>query len=182
MLAYFGQVVVHYLKGWFFVDLLSILPFDIVSVALDGAMDPRLKATRTIRLLRLLKLARILKASRSFNRWRNRVSLASWVQSIVGFVILVIFLVHWVACFWVIVHDMQVRRRLLPSAHRPCSRPTEQHPIHGLPQLTVRDIVVVTPCNTAPPPPFTPPLPVRRLPGSGESEQPAADDVADAVP
>ena len=52
----------RYLKGWFTIDLISIVPFELLTV------PPQMKMVRLIRLLRLLKLARVLKASRLLAR------------------------------------------------------------------------------------------------------------------
>lgn len=61
----------RYAMGWMVVDIVSVLPFDILVAAnvfgggSDATFDPMLLRTiRLIRLLRLLKLFRILKASR----------------------------------------------------------------------------------------------------------------------
>merc|ERR1712100_557468 len=67
------SITMHYFKGWFIVDLVSILPFDMVSCV--GSSDNRedvakLKIIRFVRLLRLIKMVRLLRASRIVNRWQ----------------------------------------------------------------------------------------------------------------
>ena len=53
-----------YFRTWFLVDLISIFPFDLVSLFLGaGALD-QVRVLRIIRVLRLVKLVRLLKASR----------------------------------------------------------------------------------------------------------------------
>jgi hypothetical protein len=87
-----SRIVRHYIKGWFTIDLLGILPFDIWAVATRAgdeegvtwrasnvtALPPdvasKLKIVRVVRLLRLLKLLRILRASRLFTRFESRMS------------------------------------------------------------------------------------------------------------
>ena len=63
-------------QTWFFLDMISILPFDVLVVlgifSSDSALDPSLlRMVRMIRLTRLFKLARIVRASRIFQRWEN---------------------------------------------------------------------------------------------------------------
>merc|ERR1719515_444841 len=62
------MIVRNYLRRWFWVDLFTVLPFDVLSLFLEADGVSRLKAVRVIRLLRLLKLVRVLKASRVFRR------------------------------------------------------------------------------------------------------------------
>jgi hypothetical protein len=65
------KIAMHYIKSWFFVDLISIVPIDyiLMGVEVDRQNLSLLGATRMLRLLRLVKLVRILRASRIFSRW-----------------------------------------------------------------------------------------------------------------
>jgi potassium voltage-gated channel Eag-related subfamily H protein 7 len=100
-----GRIRRHYLKGWFTIDLVSILPFDIVAFALkDGALG-KMKALRIIRLLRLLKLVRIVRASRIFKRWETSISISYSVLSLIKFLLMIIIFGHWLACAWALLHD-----------------------------------------------------------------------------
>ena len=72
------RITLNYLRGWFTIDLLSVLPFDVVTIMGGFGDSSKVSVTRVvrlIRLLRLLKLARLLRASRIFARWRNHISL-----------------------------------------------------------------------------------------------------------
>ena len=64
----------HYVRTWFFIDLISVLPFDLVTffefLPLEGESS-MLRAVRVIRLVRLVKLLRILRASRIIARWQS---------------------------------------------------------------------------------------------------------------
>ena len=57
-----------------------------------------LGAIRMLRLLRLIKLARILRASRIFSRWENSISLSYAKQSLCRWMLIVVLLLHWLAC------------------------------------------------------------------------------------
>ena len=54
------EIARNYLKGWFAIDLVSILPFDSVGLATGSEQLQKAKGARIIRLLRLLKLLRLL--------------------------------------------------------------------------------------------------------------------------
>jgi potassium voltage-gated channel Eag-related subfamily H protein 7 len=95
----------HYLKGWFTIDLVSILPFDIVAFVLqDGALG-KMKALRIIRLMRLLKLVRIMRASRIFQRWETDISVSYSMLSLCKFLLMIVIVGHWLACAWALLHE-----------------------------------------------------------------------------
>ncbi len=62
-------LAIHYMKGWFAIDVLSTVPYDIIALSLMDSEDaashqtalkiPRL--LKTLRLTRLTKLIRLLK-------------------------------------------------------------------------------------------------------------------------
>ena len=52
----YGRIARHYLRTWFAIDFVSILPFDILGFFFDASDVSQLRILRTIRLLRLLKL------------------------------------------------------------------------------------------------------------------------------
>ena len=93
-------IACHYLKTWFAVDFLSVLPFEILNFLemLEGAS--LIRAVRTLRLLRLIKLLRILRASRIARRWRDFFDLSHSSTSILLFALVTAFLVHLMACVW----------------------------------------------------------------------------------
>ena len=67
-----------YLSGWFFIDLLSILPWDVVGLVSDGNDDDgdnsggTVKMFRFFRMLRLLKMLRLVRGLRIFGRYVRR--------------------------------------------------------------------------------------------------------------
>lgn len=93
----------NYLSSWFTIDLLSILPFDMLSSLSNDDSLESLKIIRVIRLLRLLKLARIFKASRIFKRLESRLSVSYSVIGLVKFAVLLLVVGHWMACMWCMV-------------------------------------------------------------------------------
>eukprot|EP00937_MAST-01D_sp_MAST-1D-sp2_P006043 g6043.t1 len=101
------RIARRYLTSWFPVDVISILPFDIVAWQVQSNSVGRLKALRILRLFRLLKLMRVLRAGRIFRRWEANLSVSYGIIMLVKFTILLIFVGHWLACSWVLVHVIQ---------------------------------------------------------------------------
>jgi len=89
-----------YLKGWFAIDVASILPFEVASMVLQDPAIQKLKVVRLVRLLRLLKLVRVLRASRIIKRWENNMSISYSMQGLIKFTTLLSVISHWMACCW----------------------------------------------------------------------------------
>eukprot|EP00239_Pterosperma_sp_CCMP1384_P005519 CAMPEP_0197845274 /NCGR_PEP_ID=MMETSP1438-20131217/2229_1 /TAXON_ID=1461541 /ORGANISM="Pterosperma sp., Strain CCMP1384" /LENGTH=787 /DNA_ID=CAMNT_0043456501 /DNA_START=335 /DNA_END=2698 /DNA_ORIENTATION=+ len=102
-----GAIQRRYLSFWFWIDIVSIAPFDIWGVATKSQTTSNLKVVRIVRLLRLAKLARILRAGRMFQRFETAYAINYSQLSLVKFTIVIIFLAHWMACFWALVEDIQ---------------------------------------------------------------------------
>lgn len=86
-------------RGWFLIDLVSILPFDFIGLAMDSKDLSQLKVLRVIRLLRLIKLLRILRSARIFRRIQTSLGLSFSSFAMMKLLCAVIFVVHWV-CFY----------------------------------------------------------------------------------
>ncbi|KAJ3042312.1 hypothetical protein HDV00_007679, partial [Rhizophlyctis rosea] len=70
-------ILLRYLKSWFIIDLVSVIPFELVNMgkSTDAATQAKgnlgqLRLLRFLRLMRLLKLLRVLRASRKLKQWR----------------------------------------------------------------------------------------------------------------
>ena len=116
-----GEIVSRYLTGWFAVDFVSILPFDVIGLVIGNDNISRLKILRVLRLLRLFKLVKLLKSADIFNRWQSRlggqlpviiqhsaltVQLAGFKYSLMAlakYVAFIIFVAHWMACLFHVV-------------------------------------------------------------------------------
>ena len=72
-----------YLCSWFAIDVVSVLPFDYVTIGSDTTSGgPGLRSFRLFRILRLAKLVRMLRASRIIQRWQNAIDLSSSEMSL----------------------------------------------------------------------------------------------------
>ena len=113
-------IVCHYMKGWFVLDIISILPFDLASLK-DPDEDPDaessssdlsvLKLVRIIRLLRLIKLVRLVRGARILKRWESKLAINYSTLTLWQCLIGLLLSAHWFACVWA----MQVS-----GFHTPC--------------------------------------------------------------
>ena len=100
-------IVKHYLRTWFALDLVSVIPFDALGKSIMLSMGDEntdaadvLRLIRTIRLIRLIKLLRILRASRILARWQNFIGLSYAQVTMVKFISIITFMAHILACAW----------------------------------------------------------------------------------
>ena len=96
-----------YLRGGLLVDVVSILPFDMVGMVFESDSLSSLKVLRVIRLCRLIKLLRILKASRVLKRVQDSLDMSFTAMSLIKFFVSVMVVVHWTACTWGMVPNIE---------------------------------------------------------------------------
>jgi potassium voltage-gated channel Eag-related subfamily H protein 7 len=94
------KIALHYIKGWFTLDLVSVFPFEEIGVVLGRSMEGA-RLIKIVRLLRLIKLARVMRASRLFHRWET--SMAINYNNLKFWFAMVVFMfgTHWIALCWV---------------------------------------------------------------------------------
>ena len=102
------EIAKDYLNFWFWVDLIAILPFDLIFSAGGTAQLIRfLRLGRIAKILKLLKLMRLLRIQKtnsfSLQRWLMNLANISpdykWVASFMGYFIMT---THVVCCCWII--------------------------------------------------------------------------------
>jgi potassium voltage-gated channel Eag-related subfamily H protein 7 len=105
------QIRERYLRGWFWLDFFSLLPYDCIGF-LDtssgevGAADVSAKF-RIVRLLRLLKLLRIVRASRVFQRWEFKLGIIHSTKKAGVLSFCLATAVHWFACAWAMFASLE---------------------------------------------------------------------------
>jgi len=100
------EIARKYVKSWFFLDLVSTLPFDLLSIAGDKASAQaysRFKMLRFIRLLKLIKLVRVLKSSNNFEYILNQLTINCGMASLYKMLVGLFCLAHWEACMWALI-------------------------------------------------------------------------------
>lgn len=113
------RIQCHYLKSWFPIDFMSILPFWVV-VFLDPDVAEQmssLKVVRLIRLLRLAKLVRVLKASKMFKKFESRIAIPFSTLGLLKNLVVLLLMSHWIACLWILADSLE-RADPLPGEKR----------------------------------------------------------------
>ena len=114
-----NRVCCNYLKGWFIIDVLSVTPslFDIIPLVQDGEGSDmsNFKVMRNIRTLRLIKLLRIVRGSRVLKRWETRISMPYATITLTQLMVMVVYVVHVVACVLGIISDYSSPKPKLDS-------------------------------------------------------------------
>lgn len=97
------------MQSWFVVDLLSIIPFDMILQTGSGNMNNMIRIVRIGRMYKLLKLTRLLKMLKLV---KDRSKILKYVNEImkvgVGFerlfffIMLFLMMSHIVSCLWVL--------------------------------------------------------------------------------
>jgi hypothetical protein len=97
----------RYLRGWFPLDFLALLPFGMIGFIMNNDKVKDMAFMRLIRLLRLLKLARLMKASRIIAKvmMASDLLMRQW-SFIKTFVLLALFF-HWSVCGLMIITEVE---------------------------------------------------------------------------
>jgi potassium voltage-gated channel Eag-related subfamily H protein 7 len=103
------RIARRYMRSWFFIDLGTILPLNVLVPLMTDvdAGGSKLRLIRILRLLRLGKLARVLKAGKMFQRWERKISVSYASLTIMKLSAETCFVVHWIACVWKLVLDLE---------------------------------------------------------------------------
>ncbi|OQR95095.1 voltage-gated ion channel superfamily [Achlya hypogyna] len=100
-------IVRHYLKGWFVVDLVSVVPFDLINFFVGSATVQKLRLMRVLRLLRLMKIIRVIQGTDMFTRWEAKMSMNYATLALAKFGFIVLMISHWIACIFRFVVDIE---------------------------------------------------------------------------
>jgi potassium voltage-gated channel Eag-related subfamily H protein 7 len=95
------KIAKRYLRRWFLIDFISILPYDLVGFMFNSSEISGLKLlrmTRIVRILRLLKLLRLLKGMRILDRWQGDIGVSHRKMTLWGLLTSVIVAAHWISC------------------------------------------------------------------------------------
>ncbi|GAB6022769.1 hypothetical protein CHUAL_006863 [Chamberlinius hualienensis] len=85
-----GKIAVHYLKGWFIIDVVAAIPFDLLLVGSDTD-----ETTTLIGLLKTARLLRLVRVARKIDRY-SEYGAAVLLLLMATFALIA----HWLACIW----------------------------------------------------------------------------------
>jgi CRP-like cAMP-binding protein len=96
-----GQIFVHYLRGWFLVDLFGTLPFESFSDSTHGSERKFVKLLKFLKIPRLLRLARLRRILQGKGQY----------VTLVVYLALSVLAIHAAGCLWMLA--------LNPCSHFP---------------------------------------------------------------
>ena len=99
------------MRGWFIIDLLATIPFQLIELAWKESDDVKLirftrvpRIYRVVRVMRLLKMFRVAKRANVGNPVKRLIgkcfNMTSSMSNLVQLVTMLIFVTHFVACFF----------------------------------------------------------------------------------
>lgn len=94
------RIVAQYLKTWFFLDFITLIPFDLMAMGGEDSVVAELKTVKVIRILRLLKLMRLLKSSRIIHKLEIPMAIPYQQMALIRFLLVLGLVCHWLACLW----------------------------------------------------------------------------------
>ena len=101
------QIIKSYLRGWFVLDLIACMPFQLmVSEDEDASYNKLLRLMRIprlyrlIRIFRLFKLIRLFRSQAFFNKIINKLKVTTGILRLIKFCFSVVLMIHIVGCFW----------------------------------------------------------------------------------
>ena len=107
-----GIIAKAYIKSWFFIDLISILPVSDLLQTGDFSNLARIsrlpKLYRLIRMVKLIRIMKIIKERNTISKYLNEVLKVSVaLERLSFFCFIFAMLVHIIACFWVIISTFE---------------------------------------------------------------------------
>ncbi|XP_053473012.1 potassium voltage-gated channel subfamily H member 6a isoform X3 [Ictalurus furcatus] len=94
-----GRIAQHYFKGWFLIDIVAAIPFDLL-IFRSGQDEPQ--TTTLIGLLKTARLLRLVRVARKLDRY-------SEYGAAVLFLLMCTFalIAHWLACIWYAIGNVE---------------------------------------------------------------------------
>jgi len=94
-----SRVGLKYLKTWFFIDALAVVPWDLIGVLHSDTET--LAGARVIRVVWMLKMLRLMKPSRIIHKIEIPYSIPYQQQlALFRFLGFLVIVCHWLACVW----------------------------------------------------------------------------------
>ena len=100
------RIAVNYLKFWFWIDLITTIPYDTI---LDLVIQQSFHSTNLIRIVRIFRLIKIVRLVRAL-KLKNTMSFLdeilsldktfSTILTVFRLCFLILIIGHWVACLW----------------------------------------------------------------------------------
>ncbi|KAI0240021.1 Potassium voltage-gated channel subfamily H member 2 [Lamellibrachia satsuma] len=100
-----GKIAVHYFKGWFLIDVVAAIPFDLLLFGSDTD-----ETTTLIGLLKTARLLRLVRVARKIDRY-SEYGAAVLLLLMASFALIA----HWLACIWYAIGSVERPRLSEPK-------------------------------------------------------------------
>ncbi|KAF7633972.1 Cyclic nucleotide-binding domain-containing protein [Meloidogyne graminicola] len=103
-----GKIALHYFKGWFFIDAVAAVPFDLLLVETDSD-----ETTTLIGLLKTARLLRLVRVARKLDRY-SEYGAAVLLLLMATFALIA----HWLACIWYAIGSTELPHKNITWLHQ----------------------------------------------------------------
>uniref|UniRef100_A0A914DXK7 Cyclic nucleotide-binding domain-containing protein n=1 Tax=Acrobeloides nanus TaxID=290746 RepID=A0A914DXK7_9BILA len=103
-----GKIANHYFKGWFIIDLIAAVPFDLLLVNTNSD-----ETTTLIGLLKTARLLRLVRVARKLDRY-SEYGAAVLLLLMATFALIA----HWLACIWYAIGSAELSHREYTWLHQ----------------------------------------------------------------
>jgi hypothetical protein len=98
------EIVSHYLKGWFAIDVIAAFPFELILLAVLGGVPTEHGSARTLYLaLQALTLVKLAKAGRLFKELEESLGIIPSVRRLILFGYWLSAAIHLMALGWIVI-------------------------------------------------------------------------------
>lgn len=115
------KIAVHYLRTWFFVDLIAATPFDLIfsegwmSELSNAARSLRLFSPRYIRILLMIRMLRLYHILPFLERAKNKELFNPGIARLIFTVFIVLVIAHWISCGWLVLGKLDEKADYLTN-------------------------------------------------------------------
>ncbi|CAI4230766.1 unnamed protein product [Auanema sp. JU1783] len=103
-----GKIATHYFKGWFFIDMIAAVPFDLLLVNTNSD-----ETTTLIGLLKTARLLRLVRVARKLDRY-SEYGAAVLLLLMATFALIA----HWLACIWYAIGSAELPHKDITWLHQ----------------------------------------------------------------
>ena len=99
------EIARHYVKQWFFFDVLASFPYDWIAPSDAYAVESS-SATSIVKTLKILALLRVMKLTPIVSKIETYIEISVFFDAILGFFklsLIILVIAHWIACSWHLV-------------------------------------------------------------------------------
>ena len=99
-----SDIAGHYLKSWFTIDVIAAFPFELIFIAILGAVPTDHGTTRSVYLgLQAITLVKLLKAGRIFKELEESIGIIPSVRRLILFGYWLSAAIHLMALGWIVI-------------------------------------------------------------------------------